>query len=128
MRRLYLLAALLAACSGDDAATREKLEKLRSRRAALGLDPEPLAMAEAMQRIEKAGYEAALVRGDLGLDDALRLENLLVRAQPGAIPEGMLHRARRLVSEYVHALAGGERPTTGPLVRSCVDCHLKYRE
>jgi hypothetical protein len=125
MRRLYLLAALLAACSGENAAT---LDKLRSRRIALGLEAEPLPMAEAMQRIDKARYETALARGDLTLDDALRLENLLVRAQPGEIPEGMLHRARRLVSEYVHALAEGERPTTGPLVRSCVDCHLKYRE
>jgi len=116
---------LVAACADDDVATRERL---RTRRAALGLESAPLPMAAAMEGIERAGYEKALARGDLALDDALRLENLLVRAEPGDVPEGMLNRARRLVSEYVHALAAGERPAGGPLVRSCVDCHLKYRQ
>ena len=114
--RMTLLLVLLAAC-----ATEEPPSAAARRRIALGLDDAPLPLKRAMKKLEP--FEEAIDRGRVTLDDALRIENLLQRAQPRDDPgfAEALDEARVLARDLVDG--GG-----AALQAACADCHARFRE
>jgi hypothetical protein len=129
MRRAYAV-LLLAACAdpGPDVET-----DLRARRAALGLPRDPLTFQAAMAAMQKGAYEPLL-----GREAALRIENLLARADP-ATAEGraadpkafdaLVEAARRGADRLARAAAGGREATAEAydLLTTCVNCHRTFR-
>ena len=149
MRRPYLLLLLLlllfgAACADPGP---EVAERLLARRVALGLSRDRLAFEAAMERMEERRFEALLARVGSKrlaraevLDAALRIENLLLRADPetaGAARqkapaefEAWLRRARERASALARATAGGEtgEGEARELLTTCLGRHLSHRE
>jgi hypothetical protein len=139
MRR-YLVPLLLAACGRETDAD----ARLAARRAALGLDTEPVPFADAMKTIEKRAYEAVLMRvGSKGLsaeevlDVAVEVENLLARADPATaavrppdplVFDARLKDARARAAAFARAaLDEGAEEEARALVASCVSCHVTFR-
>ncbi|MHC4548649.1 MAG: hypothetical protein ACYTEZ_07710 [Planctomycetota bacterium] len=141
MRWFYLL-CLLAACGNSG---RDAKEVLLARRVALGLGEEPLAFADAMHAMAKREVEGLLARvgsrrlpREQVLDEAVRIESLLARADPAsagayraANPEefdALAAQARRRALQFARAAAGEDaRREAEQLLVACVDCHLTYR-
>jgi len=142
MRPYLLLPALLAACAdpGPDLET-----ELQARRAALGLPKEPLPLKAAMQEMQRRAFEPLL--GRVGsrrlpppevLDAALRMENLLARAEPAgaegrahdpAAFDALLADARDRAFALARAVASGNEgtPEAYGLLATCVNCHRRFR-
>ncbi len=120
------LLLLTAACSRD--AATGPIDR-NARRAALGLQDTPrLSFVQAMDEIDEAGFERRLAAGKLGLDDALRLQNLLVRANAANRPDEFLSylaRTREAAGRHVDEMS---EETGRILLESCVDCHVTYRQ
>lgn len=143
MRRFYLLCLLAAACG---AAGKDIDEDLTARRAALGLQKDPIPYAEAMAWMRERGIEGLLARvgsrrlhKDDALDAALRIENMLARADLASAgrhrapdPEGfdgLSRRTREHANALARALAKGAtgKEEGATLLTACVECHLNHR-
>lgn len=115
--RKTLLFLLLAACAAEDDKPPSAAER---RRIALGLDDKPLSLKRAMKKLEP--FEEAIDKGAVSLDDALRIENLLQRAEHDAEMAAAMDAARAKAAALV---AGGPADA---LQASCADCHATFRE
>jgi len=115
---------ILAACGdgGDDAFD------LDARRAALGLQDTPqLAVEDAMKEMDLGGYERRLANGRLGLEEALKVENLLRRIDAADRPDefrALLKTAVESSGRYARSLTDAAAQELGG---ACIDCHVTYR-
>jgi len=135
--RLVLL-TVIAACGAA-----HESDALARRRIAMGLPDAPMPLKEAMAELERRGSLDWLRTGGgegvggagggrrgggEGVEEAIRIENLLDRAQPAepsyARFEVLLDLARAYATELVRGAPGAREA----LLQSCIACHAEFRE
>ena len=141
--RLLCLLLFVTACTDPGAPVEERL---LARRAALGLSSETMTFQDAMGAMDGAKYESLLARvgsrrlpADEVLDAALRIDNLLGRADPETAGkmraedpahfDASLAQAKSAAAALARACAAGEsgEAQARVLLTSCLDCHRSYR-